>query len=343
MTNVKELLLGMSSAVGVSGREEGPVSLAEKELSALGQVRIDALGNLICTVKEPRAGQKHFMLDAHVDEIGMIVTYIEENGFLKVAACGGFDRKLLLASQVEVHTDQGVLPGVICSIPPHLQSGEKPNPKIDEIYIDIGCGREEAARRTAPGDIVTFHARNREMLGGYLTGKALDNRAGCVTVMRAAQLLSKEELDCGISVTLTSREEINAAGAAAASFAVNPTHAITVDVSFAYTPDAKKDQCGELGKGPMIGISPILSREMSDQLIRIAKEKEIPWQVEIMGGETGTNADAIVPVRGGIRTAVVSIPQAYMHTPVEKIDPRDVENAARLLAEYVKEEAARHA
>lgn len=340
---VKELMLRLSAAVGVSGREVAAVELAARELAKLGEVRTDSLGSLICTVKPARPGKKHFMLDAHVDEIGMIVTCIEENGFLRVAPCGGFDRKLLLASQVEVHAEEGVLPGVICSIPPHLQSGEKPNPKVDEIFIDIGYDKKEAERRTAPGDMVTFHARCREMAGGYITGKALDNRSGCAAVMRAAELLAGEELDCGLSVTLTTREEVNAAGAAAASFSVNPTHAITVDVSFAHTPDAKKEKCGELGKGPMIGFSPILSHEMSRTLVETAKERQIPWQVEVMGGETGTNADAIVPVRGGIRTGVVSVPQAYMHTPVEKIDPADVENTARLLAEYVKKEAAAHA
>lgn len=341
--DVKELMLRLSSVTGVSGRESGAVSLAEKELAKLGKVHRDDLGSLICTVKEPVDGQKHFMLDAHVDEIGMIVTYIEENGFLRVASCGGFDRKLLLASQVEVHTEGGVLPGFICSIPPHLQSGEKPNPKMDEIYIDIGYSREEARRRTAPGDIVTFHARNREMKGGYITGKALDNRAGCAAVMRAAELLSAEELPCGLSITLTTQEETSASGASAAAFSLNPTHAITVDVSFAHTPDARREKCGEFGKGPMIGFSPILSYAMSRSLVETAREKQIPWQVEVMGGKTGTNADAIVATRGGIPTGVVSIPQAYMHTPVEKIDPRDVENTALLLAEYVKKEAVPHA
>ena len=122
--NCKDFLMRLSGAVGVSGRESSVVALAAEELRALGEVSISPLGDLICTIRRPEEGQKNFMLDAHVDEIGMIVTWIDDEGFLKVSPVGGFDRSLLLASQVSVHTKQGDLPGVICSIPPHLQSGE---------------------------------------------------------------------------------------------------------------------------------------------------------------------------------------------------------------------------
>lgn len=118
--NCKDLLMRLSSAVGVSGREGSVVAMAAEELRALGEVSISPLGDLICTIRQPEKGQKNFMLDAHVDEIGMIVTWIDDEGFLKVSPVGGFDRSLLLASQVSVHTAQGDLPGFICSIPPHL-------------------------------------------------------------------------------------------------------------------------------------------------------------------------------------------------------------------------------
>lgn len=341
--NAKELLMRLSSAVGVSGREENVVNLAAEELKELGTVRISPLGDLICTIREPGPGEKNFLFDAHVDEIGMIVTLIDKEGFLRVAPVGGFDRSLLLASQVAVHTDQGDLPGIICSIPPHLQSGEEKNPKFEDLYIDIGFGKEEAEKRVKPGDVVTFVTPTREMHGGYITGKAIDNRSSCVAIMRAAELLKDEKKNYGLSVCLTTREEVGGMGAEAAAFLVAPTHAITVDVGFGHTPDCKKELCGEFGKGPIVAFGSLLNDEMARTLIETAQEKSIPYQVEALGGRTGTNNDGILTAHGGVKTAVLSIPQGYMHTPVEKILVEDIENTARLMAEYVKKEAGKHA
>lgn len=339
--NTKEFLMSLCSAVGISGREDSAVALAAEKLKELGEVTISPLGDLICTIQKGKGGGKHFLLDAHVDEIGMIVTYIDPEGFLKVSSVGGFDPSILLASQVAVHTDGGVVPGIVCSIPPHLQTGEQKNPKMDEVYIDIGFNKEEAEKRVHPGDVITFVTPTREMHGGFITSKAVDNRSSCVAVIRAAELLKDENKEYGLSVTLTTREELGGMGARVAAYTVNPTHAITVDVGFGHTPDCKKEQCGEFGKGPIVAFGSLLDGEMSRELIAVAKEKKIPYQVEAMGGGTGTNADKIVIARGGVKTGILSIPQGYMHTPVEKILVEDIENTARLMAEYVKKEGNR--
>lgn len=339
--NCKDLLMRLSSAVGVSGRENSVVALAAEELRALGEVSISPLGDLICTIRRPEEGQKNFMLDAHVDEIGMIVNWIDDEGFLKVSPVGGFDRSLLLASQVSVHTQQGDLPGFICSIPPHLQNGEAKNPQFEDIYIDIGYTKEEAEKRVQPGDVVTFVTPTREMHGGFICGKAIDNRSSCVAVMYAAQLLKDENQPYGLTVTLTTREEVGGMGAQAAAYTVNPTHAITVDVGFGWTPDCKKEQCGTFGGGPIIAFGSLLDGEMSRALVKTAQEAGIPHQTEAMGGGTGTNADHILTARGGVKTGILSIPQGYMHTPVEKILVEDIENTARLLAAYVTKEGNR--
>lgn len=339
--NCKDLLMRLSQAVGVSGREDSVTAIAARELAAVGEVTRSPLGDLICTVRKPEEGQKNFMLDAHVDEIGMIVTWIDDEGFLKVSPVGGFDRSLLLASQVAVHTKEGALPGVICSIPPHLQSGEAKNPKFEEIFIDIGYNKEEAQKRVSPGDMVTFVTPTREMHGGFITGKAIDNRSSCAAVMRAAELLKDEKGGWGLSVTLTTREEVGGMGAQTAAYTVNPTHAVTVDVGFGHTPDCKKEQCGQFGKGPLVAFGALLDGEVSRTLVQAAEEEGIPYQTEAMGGGTGTNADAILIARGGVKTGILSIPQGYMHTPVEKILVEDIENTARLLAAYVKKEGNR--
>ncbi len=339
--NCKDLLMRLSQAVGVSGREDSVTAIAARELETIGEVTRSPLGDLICTVRKPEQGQKNFMLDAHVDEIGMIVTWIDDEGFLKVSPVGGFDRSLLLAAQVAVHTKEGTLPGIICSIPPHLQSGEAKNPKFEEIYIDVGYNKEEAQKRVSPGDMVTFVTPTREMHGGFITGKAIDNRSSCAAVMRAAELLKDEKGGWGLSVTLTTREEVGGMGAQTAAYTVDPTHAVTVDVGFGHTPDCKKEQCGQFGKGPIVAFGALLDSEVSRTLVQVAKEEGIPYQTEAMGGGTGTNADAILIARGGVKTGILSIPQGYMHTPVEKILVEDIENTARLLAAYVKKEGNR--
>lgn len=333
----EKLLLEMSALHGVAGREDKAVEYAGRILREYGPVSITPLGSLICRVREPREGRPHVMLDAHIDEIGLIVTAVTEEGFLRVAACGGIDRRLLLAASVTVHTRDEALAGVVCSVPPHLSDGEGKTKKPDEIYIDVGLSREQASARILPGDIVTINSASKALLGGYVSGKAMDNRAGCVVHMLAAGMLKDKKLNCGLTITLNTMEEIGGGpGAVTAAYEVNPTHAVSVDVSFAHTPDAPKHKTGLVKKGPMIGIAPILSGEVYNRLIDVAKEKEIPYQLEVMGGKTSTNADGIAVSRNGIRTGLISVPEKYMHTPIETVAVEDVENAARLVAAYVE-------
>lgn len=333
---IKEMVLRLADAAGVSGAEAPAAQVAAELLSPLGQVETTPLGSVVCRINPPKEGGRHYLLDAHLDEIGMIVTYITDEGFLRVGNVGGLDRRLLMAGEVLVHTADGPLYGVICSVPPHLQGGEAKNPKVEEIAIDIGLDKEEAGRRVCFGDRVTFSIKGRALLGRAVTGKALDDRAGCAAVLRAAELLQGGRLGCGVTLVLSSQEEVGGIGARTAAFAVAPTHCITVDVSFAHTPDTPRYKCGELGKGPMIGFSPVLDQQMGRELVQIAKEQGIPYQCEVMGGATGTNADDIACSGAGVRTALLSVPQQYMHTPVEKVDLRDIEDTARLIAAYIK-------
>ena len=330
----KDLVFELCASVGVSGKETEAVETAKKELSKLGETKVSPLGNLICSVLPEKEGRPHLMLDAHIDEIGMLVTYIDEKGFLRVGGCGGMDRRLLLSSTVFVHTEKEVLRGVVCSLPPHLQSGERKNPKVDEISIDIGFSQEEAKKRVSLGDRVTLRSVPQILNGDLVSSKSLDDRIGCAAVIKAAELIKKENPDIGLTVVLSTMEETGGQGATTAAYSVNPTHALAVDVSFAHTPDAKIEKCGEFFKGPMIGFSPILDARESKKLVKIAKENEIPFQIEAMGGRTSTNADEIAVSRGGVTTSLLSIPQRYMHTPIETVSITDAENTAKLIAKY---------
>lgn len=335
--NTTKLLLEFSALYGVAGLEQAAVEYAASLLAPYGKVHTTPLGSLVCTVREPLEGEPHILLDAHIDEIGMIVTTVTEDGFLRVANCGGVDRRMLLASRVTIHTADGAVDGVVCSIPPHLVGdGDKKNKKVDEIYIDTGYDKTAVETKIKPGDRVTVHSLPRELLGGLVSGKATDDRAGCVAHLKALEYLADVELHCGLTVVFSTMEEVGGHGAKTAAYSVNPTHAVAVDVSFAHTPDADKEKCGQLKKGPMIGYAPILSRRLSDKLVKLAKQEHIPYQLEIMGGVTGTNADQIATSRGGVETALLSIPQKYMHTPIETVAVCDVEDTGRLLAAFVK-------
>jgi endoglucanase len=333
---INRILAELCSAAGVSGAENGACEAAAGMLKRYtDDVNIDCFGCVTGYVGRRGSGKPVLLLEAHIDEIGFIVTYIDEKGFLRVGQCGGTDRRLYAAQRVTIHTDNGAVRGIICTLPPHVASDSKKAMKLEEVAIDIGCtSREEAEKLTAPGDRVTIENGLTELMGTRVTAKAIDDRSGVAAVLYALELLRGAELPYDIEVLFASQEEVGSRGAVIAAYRSSAEKAIATDVSFAYTPDAKKHECGEMGKGAMIGISPVLDREMTAELRALAIKLGIPWQSEVMGGSTGTDADDISVSRGGIRTALVSIPLKYMHTPVEVVDTADIEAVAKLMAAY---------
>ncbi len=311
-----ELVLTLAGAHGVAGSEGKAAGLARELLSACGPCEQTPLGSLICRVCTAPEDRPHILLVAHMDEIGMVVTHIDDNCFLRVGNCGGVDRATLPAAQIQVHTKDGILEGVVCTIPPHLNPDESKIPKMEEFSIDVGLDAETARERIQLGDRVSVRSEGCELLNRRVASKSIDDRGGCAAVILAARRLADcAPLGCSVSAVLSTLEE--------------------VDVSFGYTPDSPKHKCGELGKGPMIGIAPVLDNRMFEDLKDTAKRHGLPYQIEVMGGETGTDADAVAVAGSGVRTGMVSIPLRYMHTPVEVVSAADVESAADLLAAYV--------
>ncbi len=334
--NTIELLKTLTGAVGVSGAENSIQDVLCELLKDYGEVTVDSMHNVACTFGEG----KHFLLDAHLDEIGMIVKAITDDGFLKFDRCGGLDMRMMLASEVSVWTADGELKGVISTLPPHLQKGNdsKKVPDIGDLAIDIGMTKEEAEKRVSLGDRVTFRRNFTKLLGNQLSSSVLDDRSGCAAIILALAQLNG--VHAKVTALFSSQEEVGTRGASVAPYGKNVDEAIAIDVSFGYSPLCKKTDCGEIGKGPMIGFSPILNRDMSHTLVNVAEEQQIPYQKEIMGGgHTGTNADVISVSESGIPTALVSIPEKYMHSPIEVVDVTDIENTAALLAAYIKERA----
>ena len=335
-------MMALTGAAGVSGEENQAGALLAgwcREMK-LGEVTTDPFHNVFCTVRPSAPGEPHLLLQAHLDEIGFMVTDVDEDGLLQVTPCGGLDRRLLLASPVVVWAsgeESRPIPGVVCYCPPVLSGETGALPKADEMKIDIGFSREQAQRLVMPGDRVTADIQPAELENGLITAKSLDNRCGCVAVLRAGELLAQERdrLRCGVTLLFGAMEEVGSQGTQVGAYALAPTHAIAVDVSFAATHDMSGEKyIGKLEQGPMLGYSPILSREMYRDLETLSEREGISIQKEIMGGGTGTDADSIAVSGCGVKTGLLSIPQRYMHTPVEVVSPADVEDTARLMAAY---------
>lgn len=327
-----ELLEKLCLADGTPGDESVAAEIAKEAISKYMDAHIDNMGNVVA---RQEGCTKHFLLDAHIDRIGMVVTSITDDGFIKVGACGGVDTRTFDTSEVIIMGKKPVY-GVICAVPPHLtKSGENKASDITDVVIDIGMDKETAEKYICPSDRVIFKSKFNRLLSNRVSCTALDDRAGVVSLILAVDMLSEKGLKPNLTVVFSVCEEINGSGAKTSSFKAEADEAIAVDVSFATAPDVSDEEAGELSKGPMIGFSSTLDYEMSKKLVSIAEDIEIPYQKEIMGSRTGTNADSIGISGCGVKMGLISIPLRNMHTQSEIIDIDDVKNTAKLICEYI--------
>ena len=338
---VSALLEKLCAAKGVSGAENRAADVAAELLGRYMPVKIDPLGSVTGTKGN---GDVHILLDAHLDQIGLIVTAIDETGFLKVAKCGGADIRVLAAAEVTVHGKEDIF-GIITSTPPHLSKPEDSSKakSFDEIAVDIGMKREDAMKIVSPGDRITFNGGFSKLLGNRVASPSVDDRAGVTAILRCLEMLEGKELNCRLSVMFSVQEETGGSGAQTGAFTAAADEAIAVDVSFATAPGISGEKYASLGGGTMIGYAPSLDYEMSRCLSDIAEKKNIPNQPEVMGGKTGTNCDEIQISGRGVKTALLSIPLRNMHTAIEVCDLEDIENTAKLMAEYILERSGANA
>lgn len=335
MKNTSELLKDLTQITCVSGYEKNIHNYLINVLKDYGEVTTDAMNNIFCTF----GSGVHFLLDAHIDQIGFIVTEITDDGFMKFDKIGGIDAKFLPAFEVTVWGKKKIS-GVISTLPPHLQSSddEKKAPKIRDLAIDTGYSKAELDEIISVGDTVTFKNNFTQLLNNQVSANSLDDRSGVAAILLCLDRLKK--LPCKITVLFSSQEEVGTRGAKIGPYLKKVDESICVDVSFAYTPGCDKIECGEISKGAMIGFSPILNRDISNKLASVAKDNNIPYQREIMSGRTGTNADVISISESGVKTALISIPEKYMHQRVEVVDTADVEAVSDLICAYIKERSS---
>lgn len=338
MERIKNDLRILCTAEGVGGQTaitNTAVTLLEP---LVDEVEVDALGNVLGIRHADQEGAPTLMLEAHLDEIGFLVTHIDDNGFVYTAAAGGIDKRAITAQPVIVFGDKPYY-GVFCSTPPHLsKDGELPD--VSKCGIDIGLSGEEAKKHIPLGSRVSYAPHFTELNDNTVSSKALDDRAGVAAILHCLRKIRGEKHGFNIAVAFCVQEELGCRGVMPAVRRLQPNSAIVTDVSFALTPDADPRKCGKLGKGAMIGISPILSTAMTDQLFELAKQNNISYQYEVMGGSTGTDADRVTVSLMGVPTALLSIPQRYMHTPIEIVDVRDIAAVGDLMAAYITEGGA---
>ena len=336
--DIRKALERLCASGGPSGFEERTAEIAAELLRPLAdEVRRDRLGNVIGVKRCGKPGAKKLLLDAHLDEVGLVVTGHEE-GFLRFRAIGGVDARMLPDLEVTILTEPPKF-GVVACLPPHVQSAEDRNAAIplEKLFIDTGLTQAEAEAQIPIGTPVVYRGGFFPLGEDQVCCKAMDDRACFVTLLRALELLQGEELDVDVYILGSVREETNGAGALTATFALDPDWCVATDVTFGFTPDCPRDKCVKMGGGPAIGVGPGMTRWMTERMIEKAKAGEIPHQLEIMEGNTGTNGWGMQTVREGIATAVVSLPEKYMHTPVEVVKLSDVEATARLLAAFAKD------
>ncbi|MDD5939023.1 MAG: M42 family peptidase [Clostridiales bacterium] len=334
-----ETLNRLCATTGPSGFEEMTAQTAKALLEPLmDQVSIDRMGNVIGVKRCGKPGAKKLLLDAHLDEIGLIVTGIEE-GFLRFAPIGGVDPRMLPARELTVLTDPPLF-GVVATLPPHVQASgdsDKSIP-IEDLRVDIGMTQEEAERAVPVGTPMVYHASSFRLANGQVCGKSLDDRSCFTILLRTAELLRERDLDVDLYIMGSTQEEVTSSGAVTGANSVHPDWCVAVDVTHGNTPGVSLDKAPrKVSAGPAIGIGPNMTRSLTDRAVRKARELDIPYQMEVIEGHSGTNGWQMQTCLEGIPTLVVSLALKYMHSPIEVIDLADVENIARLLAAFVQD------
>ena len=333
--DIRNALERLCSVGAPSGFERPAAEVASQLLKPyMDEVSIDRLGNVIGVKRCGKENAKRLLLDAHLDEIGLLVTGIE-NGFLRFRSIGGVDPRMLPNRELTILTNPPLY-GVVVSQHAHTQSNEdkdKATP-ITDLFIDIGMTQEQAEAAIPVGTPISYREGCFPLGESQICGKSMDDRACFVCLLKAAEVLQDKELDVDLYVLGSTCEEIGGAGAKVGTFAIEPDWCVAVDVTHGKTPDSSKEQTSVLGGGPAIGVGPNMTRWMTERMKQKAKDQEIPYQLEVMAGHTGTNGWHMQIMREGIATSVLSLPLKYMHTPIEVLEISDIEAVGNLLAAF---------
>lgn len=321
------------TSASVSGFEQSAAELTEQQFKQItANVTRDTFNNVFMNLGEK--GPVVFCA-AHIDEIGLMVTKIHDDGFVSFTRVGGVDRRILPAQEVWVHGTE-CLYGIVGAKPPHVLSAEERKKSIgmDDLYIDLGLDAETVRRKVRIGDTVTFHAPPVSLLSSRMASKSLDDRMGVMVMLEAVKHLELDSIKCRPVFCATSQEEIGSLGAQVGSYRVMPDIAVAIDVTHGKFKDSPKHGTFELKSIP-VGVGPMCDRRLLELLKKAASSADVELSYVVSGSYTGTDADNLQIVGPGIPCAVLGVPVKYMHTTVETIDYKTVKRAGRLLAEFL--------
>ena len=330
-----EILKSLCSLPSVSGNEKALYSALSAFTAKDAEVTHDNSGNTFITIGKKDA-KNSILLDAHCDKIGFVVTDFCDNGFLRVSAVGGVDARTICGARVKIFCKE-VLDGVFSTVPPHLQKsgdGDK-YPKIEDMAIDTGLSKNEVCSLVSPGDFVTINSEFTFLSETKVTCAGLDNLAGVATLLYVLNSLCYSLKNTSVTLLLSVQEELGMRGACANIKRADSV--ISVDASFARYPGTPTEKTADMGKGAMLGHSPVLSRSLTKALESVATRHSIPLQHEILPECTGTNADKLTLISGGCDCALISFPLLNMHSAVEIVDLSDLENLSALICAYITE------
>ncbi|HYV14892.1 MAG TPA: M42 family metallopeptidase [Conexibacter sp.] len=339
---VPDVLRKLLTAPGPSGYETAAATVFREAAGAFAEVGVDSVGSSVARVKGTSDGPL-LAIVGHIDEIGVIVSHVDDDGFLRFAGVGGWDPIILVGQRVTLLTREGPLDGVIGKKPIHLMKDEdrKRVPELKDLHIDIGAKDGDDARaRVRIGDVAVIAGEPIELPNDRVVSRSMDNRIGCYVAYEAARLVAEAGGAPGdVAAVAAVQEEITFAGSRTTAFSLEPDVAIAVDVTFAT--DQPGIELGELTKHPF-GSGPVITRgstihpHVFELLYETAEAEGIPFTVETSTRATGTDADAVHVSRGGVPTGLVSVPLRYMHSPVEMAQLDDVASAARLIAAFAQ-------
>lgn len=337
--DIKKTLFDLCALPGVSGYENTVAARACEMLrDYCDSTELTPLGNAVGIRSCGLADAPKILLDAHLDQIGFIVSGYEKGGFVRFVTSGGFDPRLLQAKEVYADTEDGEsVYGIISALPPHVQTPAERGKAVpvSGMLIDFGISDEKLREKIKIGTPVRLAAPHFELMNGFIGGCGLDDRAGFVAILYALDLLKNKNLKADVIALGSSGEERLQMGATTGAFATRPDYAIAVDVTHATSPDVSKAKGFPAGSGACITRGTSLNRKLTEKMISVAKDKEIAHTIEVAAGHTGTNATPMQVVRVGIATGLASLPLRYMHSPVEVIKTEDIEAVGRLLAETI--------
>ncbi len=340
-----EFLTRLLDAPGPSGFESRPARVWRAEAEGIAdEVSGDVSGNSLATLNP--GGSPRVMLAGHIDEIGLMVTHIDEEGYLYFEGIGGWDPQVLVGQRVKLLSKGADVIGVVGKKPIHLIKGDEKDKasKIEDLWIDIGAADRDAVKRRGVrvGDPAVIAAPLVELDEDLIASRAIDNRIGAFVVLEALRLLAADRPEASVTAVATTQEEIgyHGGGARPSAYQIDPQVALVVDVTFATdAPGVEKKELGDhkLGGGPVLSRGSAIHPVVFDRLVEAAEREGIPYTLAAQARFTATDADAIYLSRAGVATGLISVPNRYMHSPNEVVSRSDLEHAARLIAAFVRE------